>query len=335
MDTGSAVHTTTIRATRHTTYRTDTRKQARPNPPSKRLGTEKPRTEVATTKAAAEDADSTVIVDTLRHVIDAIVHATQFLVPLRLELQPDLDKLDPKRSSTPSPTGRPRLTEMENAQRATAPISPATRSTLFNKYKGTLDQPDAPFATHATGLMRGLYNKSNLARHRQVGVLNKDKAHAKVWSELYVAAWNMSHTSKTQLQLLDMHAYDVTFLSELHSSAVHLTDYSGTGRFLHSGPPPPNDPAAAVAFRLSPRAAACLIDYGNVKGTEGRAMYVRLRAQEYNVLVIGHTAVTLRLRLDSRREANYTSKHKTFYKDEQNAAELKRQYHELPDPRQC
>eukprot|EP01052_Picozoa_sp_SAG31_P015072 SAG31_NODE_957_length_10768_cov_3.322992_11_plen_409_part_00 len=46
-------------------------------------------------------------------------------------------------------------------------------------------------------------------------------------------------------------------------------------------------------------------------------------------------AVTLRLRLDSRREANYTSKLKTFYKDEQNAAELQRQYHELPDPRQC
>eukprot|EP01052_Picozoa_sp_SAG31_P015069 SAG31_NODE_957_length_10768_cov_3.322992_8_plen_141_part_00 len=129
------------------------------------------------------------------------------------------------------------LIEMEYEKWATEPVSPTTKSTLFDKYNSTLDKFVAPFATHATGLMRGLYNKSNLARHQHVGVLNKGKAHAKVWSELYVAAWNMSHTSKTQLQLLDMHAYDVTFLSELHSSAVNLTDYSGAGRFLHSGPP--------------------------------------------------------------------------------------------------
>ena len=84
-------------------------------------------------------------------------------------------------------------------------------------------------------------------------------------SLMTIATWNMARISKMQLQLLDVLGYDVVFLSEVWDTAADLVDYGGTNRLITGPrPDPKKDPAGAVAFRLSEKAAASLDTWGTI-----------------------------------------------------------------------
>lgn len=83
---------------------------------------------------------------------------------LRQEIQPYLDKDKADKLAPLSDN------ETTTTQTATPRVSPKTKRALYDKYQSSLDQIDAPFYTHTTRLLRGLSNKSRLARFLHLNI---------------------------------------------------------------------------------------------------------------------------------------------------------------------